>query len=518
MPRPKPRSIRQPLPAGLVAEPRLLADVQTEAAALGERLRRAALGLTSALIVVRAYWPAEYGIESRSGSGLCWSLLMLVAAILALTGMWLEGGLRLRLSWADAGVVSLIVLVGISASHAAERRIAINFAWDWAGVGLGYLLMRNLPRTRSENAALAGALVATAIALAVYGMFQIAVEFPRERAFYLANPREALGQAGLNPNAGSQEISRFRDRLLGSREPIATFALTNTLAGFLVGPAAVALAMALRAVSKRGPWRSLAAAAPLAAVLLVCLMLTKSRSAYLGLFAAMIVLVWLERRRITLRRLSLSVLGALLVVVVTVAVAARAGQLDRQVLTQSFKSLSYRWEYWRGAWGVITDGRTRWLAGVGPGNFGGPYLQHKLPGASEEIIDPHNLFLEVWATAGLPALIALVVGLGFGLRECLAKSEPARVAEPSGDGPEPMAPASSTWLVISAGLGAWLLVIALGKLSPFEPDPTGRRMILGLSPRWLILGGAWLAAIVLGRPFWNRLAVTSNFLGLGAWR
>ena len=76
------------------------------------------------------------------------------------------------------------------------------------------------------------------------------------------------------------------------------------------------------------------------------------------------------------------------------------------------KSLRYRGEYWQGAWGVITDGApslagalvepTFWW-GVGPGNFAGPYVKYKLPEASEEIVDPHNLFLEVWATGGFCA-------------------------------------------------------------------------------------------------------------------
>ena len=53
------------------------------------------------------------------------------------------------------------------------------------------------------------------------------------------------------------------------------------------------------------------------------------------------------------------------------------------------------------------------MAGVGPGNFGDHYTRFKLPTASEEIADPHNGFLEVWATAGTPALVALVVTLGL---------------------------------------------------------------------------------------------------------
>ena len=100
----------------------LLADVESEAAELGETFRRVALGLTAALLVARAYWPAEYRAEEDSGSALLWSLMMLMTAMIAVAGMWLSGGLRLRRSWADLGVFTMFVLVGIAATHAADRR------------------------------------------------------------------------------------------------------------------------------------------------------------------------------------------------------------------------------------------------------------------------------------------------------------------------------------------------------------------------------------------------------------
>ena len=48
------------------------------------------------------------------------------------------------------------------------------------------------------------------------------------------------------------------------------------------------------------------------------------------------------------------------------------------------------------------------LGGCGPGNFQDAYTAYKLPEASEEVADPHNFLLEVWATAGTPAMLALV--------------------------------------------------------------------------------------------------------------
>ena len=50
--------------------------------------------------------------------------------------------------------------------------------------------------------------------------------------------------------------------------------------------------------------------------------------------------------------------------------------------------------------------------GCGPGNFQEVYTEYKLPKASEEIADPHNFLLEIWATAGTPAALAFLGVLG----------------------------------------------------------------------------------------------------------
>ncbi len=194
----------------------------------------------------------------------------------------------------------------------------------------------------------------------------------------------------------------------------------------------LALAVALGSLSDRFPregrWVSLLLATPLIGLMLVVLLQTKSRSAWLGFLAGLGVLVWSERKRIP-RKLVLG-LGAGLILIVSGLVAAglATGQLDRQVLTEAPKSLQYRWQYWVSTVGVLRENLTWWV-GLGPGNFASPYLRHKLPEASESISDPHNLFLEVWVTAGLPALVALLAALGLGLRGILGPSrfEPADV-------------------------------------------------------------------------------------------
>jgi tetratricopeptide (TPR) repeat protein len=475
------------------------------------------------LICARPLWPSEFAAEADTGGGLTWVLLMLATLGLAIAGTWIGGATRLRLSRADAAVLALVLLVGLGASRAAERRVAVNLAWEWAGLGIAYVLVRNLPRTPRETSALAGVWAATAVAVAAYGLYQVGVEFPTMKANYLRNPDFYLAKLGIEANSPERKL--LEDRLLGSKEPYGTFALANSLAGFLVGPAALACGVALGALPRRkgqGPagWALAMAAVP-GAALLLCLLLTKSRSAYLGLMVALLILAWRERRRFSAAKLAFIGMGAIAALAALVVVAAAAGQLDRQVLTESTKSLRYRWEYWVGGWGVI---REQPWTGHGPGNFGGPYLRHKLPESSEEIADPHNMILDVWAAAGAFAAAALLAALGLGLRDIFgpprgdAPTDRGRAGQSEAGGEPELAgderrvvpgdpPRSSRWLVACAG-GAWLLVVALGKLDPINE---GDALI-----RWLALGAGWLMAVALGAPLWRRGPIPAVAAGAGA--
>ena len=486
------------------------------------------------LFVARAYFPSE---GAESGSGLVWVFGLLGTAAVAVASLLFSGTTRLRWSWADAAVLALMLLVGMSATHAAERRPAIILAWEWGGLGLLYVLARNLPRTRAESATLAGVVVATAVAVAAYGLYQVPVEFPKLRKLYLLRPDYVLRMLGITPGSPSEE--NLRQRLLYSNEPYSTFGLANSLAGFLVGPLALMFAVALDNLKREGKGSRLFAFAMAAVptlVVLSCLMMTKSRSAWVGLLAALLVLAWRSRRAVPARALATSVAGLAILMGVLVVAGVATKQLDIQVITQAKKSLGYRWEYWIGAWGVITDapspyastgpvdglgeaevGMARpWRAfwsGVGPGNFAGPYLRHKLPRASEEIRDPHNMVLEAWATAGVFAAIALMAALGIGLWEMLGPScppspetDPVEPGRASRHGVDPAAgPAGTGWLVGMAGAG-WLAVWALGKLDPVAEEDALNR--------WIVLGAGWAMAAALGAPLWGRRPIPASGPGV----
>lgn len=501
---------------------------------LGELFRRAALGSLALLFVTRAYYPSE---DAETGSGLVWVFLLLGVSGLAVAANLLSGVSRFRWSWVDPMVLALMVLIGLSAGHAADRRSAITMAWEWGGMGMIYGLARNLPRTRSESATLAGVVVATAVAVAAYGLYQIPVEFAQLRRMFIANPEALLAQLGITP--GTPSADSFRQRLMYSNEPFSTFALANSLAGFLVGPMALLLAVGLENLKRDAPgskWLSLIMAAVPGLILLVCLLLTKSRSAYVGLGVASLVVAYSYRSAVPRRWLIGSGIGLIVLVVGLVAGGVATRQLDVQILTEAKKSLGYRWEYWLGAWGVITDAPSPFAAnlganamldggreepatrsskafwwGVGPANFARPYLRHKLPEASEEIQDPHNLILEVWAESGLFAMFALVASLVIGISLILSPASTSLKIErdlPGRDQPEPLPPTKATgngWLIAMAGMG-WFGVWVLGELNPV----TQNDMLM----RWLILGAAWLISVLMIGPIWTRRPIPA--LGLGA--
>ncbi len=242
------------------------------------------------------------------------------------------------------------------------------------------------------------------------------------------------------------------------------------------------------------------------------------------------VVAWKSRRDVSARKIALAAVVGGAILASLVAAGLATGKLDRQVLTQSTLSMRYRWEYWQATWSVITGGARDTpdaikaavlRRGVGPGNFRPAYLFYKLPQASEEILDPHNLFLEVWATAGFWAFLALLTALAVGLWNVLgparapedgpgatgsrlpgaAKPAAASPKPDDGDGDGP--PRSTLWLMASAGAG-WGLVIALGMMNLFESD---------MFVRWLLLGAGWLIAAMMLLPLWRLRPIPAAALG-----
>ncbi|MBI1313788.1 hypothetical protein GC176_21050 [bacterium] len=329
------------------------------------------------------------------------------------------------------------------------------------------------------------AVVAIWIALAGYGLWQHAFWYPatlkayeQSRANYdaamsdaasgtrtaatqdqLRTAAAALSGSGVPLSGPAREL--FERRLRDSQEPLGFFALANSFAGCLAVVVVLLMTLLVHALTlsislkttarpanspaRTGPASPVVAEPPgvaeiqtasrsrwlirLLAILLpllltaACLILTKSRTAWCGTLAGLGLAAALSlssnRSQAMLRRGLLIAAGLVIVIGGLVGTATLTGGLDLNVIREAPKSLKYRLEYWSSTLAVIAEHPLR---GVGPGQFRDAYLRHKLPESSEEIADPHQAFLDVWANAGLPALLGLLGVVGFAGRNVLGGS------------------------------------------------------------------------------------------------
>lgn len=489
-----------------------------------------------------------------------------------------------RLTWVDValgGVVLWTVLAAVRAAFWGTPRPALNMLWEWVNYLVLWGLIRQLCLGPRERRAIMAGMLSVAVGVASYGLYQYFVELPALRTAYRERKTELLREIGWEDlGEDPVRLSQLENRLF-SREPLGTFALTNSLAGFLL-PWTLILGSVLlgkkRGISSTalqrltqsqrelggigkadradkwaqilhrlvlGKWPVAAGQLACLAVLLLCLILTKSRSAYVGLVVGAMLLLFHSRR--VFGKLPRGImLIALAVVLGLGALVALTRGVDWEVLSEAGKSLGYRWQYWQSTLGIIAEHP---LLGCGPGNFRYAYTRYKLPEASEEISDPHNFLLEVAATAGIPAAICLVLALGSVLAigvECLQNPrEKQRDAPETSSGSENVDPGAaaiwspSLWRELwPIGLGwvlAWPVGYWLGLLSSAPQD--GMFLAVGLpaaslglavSLPWITRGTSspvftltallalainWLAAGAIGFPgvagsFWLLWAIT----------
>ena len=359
-----------------------------------------------ALCVARPLFPSESAASFGDG-------LTMVMLWIALAVFWLLGAVGrpavldpLRLDRCGRPVAGRLAYRGRACgpSGTAQPRPAINMLWEWVGMGLCFLLARQFIATAREARAVAAVMVGLAVALAGYGLYQYAYEMPNTRAQYQADPDRAMRDAGLWYPPGSPERGLFESRL-ANKEPMATFALTNSLAAFLA-PWLVMLA-GVGFGCGRNRKRLLAVVVCLIPIA-VCLLLTKSRSGYIAAGVGL-VLAWLLCRERKVRIGWKWPAAIVALAAVLGAAAVTVGGLDRELLSRASKSFGYRLQYWQSSLLLIADHP---IVGCGPGNFQNAYTQYKLPEASEEVADPHNFLLEIWATAGTPAMLAFLAVLG----------------------------------------------------------------------------------------------------------
>ena len=294
-------------------------------------------------------------------------------------------------------------------------------------------------------ATLIALMLGSAAGTVAYASYQYFVSMPALRQRFASDPNSLFAEMGAV--AGSSEAMQLSNRL-ASLEPTGPFALTNSLAGvmatwlvFLVvllgsraaahsvlsGEAKVkgsALKISVRHLLRKN--RPLGALHKRCLTLIfsmilgvglmgsffVTLLLTKSRSAWLATILCLLAAGFFHP---TLRQSGWAFAKRFrhwMAAVSTLCILSIGGILIRDplIVAEAGKSLSYRFDYWRGAIALI---RAEPWTGYGVANFQQNYNRVKVITASESPADPHNFVFETAAAGGLPLLAILVAILSI---------------------------------------------------------------------------------------------------------
>jgi hypothetical protein len=383
-------------------------------------LERVGMMLLVAAVACRNLFPSEDAVD---GSGTYFIPLSFLVGACLLAERILSDR-RPSLVWPAGGWSLLLAGWACSGWHAEYRFPAINLFWEWVSVGILSLYAWHAGAKRGSTV-IASLLLTLALMQSLLAGYESLVSIPNLRALYERNDPAVLNAVReLGVERGSKLEESFRNRLYSS-EPLGTTGHPNSLAAVLV------LAMPLVLLSVRSSfntpysrWAGIGGSLLLLTAVVTALLMTKSRSAWIAVVPGVITWWMLRPEGRFDRSWRWIGMGGCLVSLL-VASLAGLGILDREILTQAGQSLSYRWEWWQGTLPVIASSV---LWGVGAGHFRNHYLMHKLPFSSEEIADPHQFILELWATGGLLVLLAYLGLLIYSLRKGLLPAD-----RPNGD-------------------------------------------------------------------------------------
>ena len=344
---------------------------------------------------------------------------------------------RTELVFVGCGLCWLIVVTWIASGHGNGRAVWNGF-WQVISLASCFYIGRSILQYTQVRAAVIFLLLVGCTAVSFVGLEQVLISLPASRAKYAENPERVLSEYGLDAPPGSPRRAQFEARL-NSPEPFANFALANSLAvllclGVLLTGGLLTNSILRDDITQKENvlrWSSVASLSIALVTQLTCMLLTRSRTAYLSILVAIgfwLLLEW-ARGKVRLKDRTFRMVG------VSVGVLALVGfgwllTVDSLVLSEAPKSMSYRLEYWQATLAMIRD--HAWT-GVGLGNFQAYYPQYKLEQASEIIADPHNWILDVAATMSVPiALLStgwMGTTVGKGIVACLVDDMAIRARE-----------------------------------------------------------------------------------------
>ncbi len=326
---------------------------------------------------------------------LCW-----LPTLLILVRRAIDRRYTLRLHVSHLLMVLLAAWVAISCWWASDKFQAVISASTWcAAMSLGWAmsqLVRSWARFRLVSGIGIGLCLIFVIQAAIYTQLEwpeTVKEWDRSKAEVMANRGWTADDFGFK----QFDAKVRRGEMVGFFRSPNTYAAATALAMFVA--AGIALQ---RWRDKDDIWFPIVIAVPVLASIFV-LIKTGSRTAMAGVVicAVLFATSWWFRDLLAKRSrtfFAIALAAAILTAIAIVGIGLSTGGLVHD-------SLTFRWHYWVGSWELA---KHHPLLGVGWSNFGTAYLPFRLPIASEEIKDPHNLFVKFATETGVVGLLLVM--------------------------------------------------------------------------------------------------------------
>jgi len=346
-----------------------------------------------------------------------------------------------------------------------EPRPAIHLIWQQLSMAIIYAAGRTLFSNRQRWPMAALAMVAGTLAIALFSWYQYLVTIPDLHFQYQAaseiQKQQMLLQGGVSDALPGSRMRQLFESRLFNREPFGTFTLANSLAGLLVPMTVIALVATVNELTRRR--RALATTWGIAWLILAgCLALTSSRTGVLSVvlisFLFVMAATFFKRKSSAKKGAAFDVVATtgptklsdatypndqetsnaflasqaestnagrktnwvklgvvsmlVLLPILIVGCLWALGQSDSRLWSSAPESIRYRLEYWIASARMIFHFP---VFGCGPGSFQSCYAAFQLPQSSETVSDPHNAWIELTATAGIPAGLCFMLGVTWAI-------------------------------------------------------------------------------------------------------
>ncbi|MFH1718853.1 MAG: O-antigen ligase family protein [Planctomycetota bacterium] len=392
------------------------------------------------------------------------SAVLIFSFVLWIVWSFYSKGFLYRPAGMEIGLGIFCIGAAVAGFAAADKRLAItDIAVSVAPLLTALLLVQILDSREKIKIVLV-----VIAALGAVSAYQCAEQFFVSNQMtieqYQQDPQTFLEPLGIEPGSFQQFLFEHR---LYSRGVRGFFTTRNSAGSFALMAFFAAVALFLDKFRNRKSEPSgtiyLMATGGIAVIVLLSLVLTRSKGAIIGLFFAAAVLMALLRfgNWVKTHREALLVSGLLLCIGCGGAIVWYGLSHDR---LPGGGSMLVRWQYWHASAKMYADHP---LTGVGPGNFGHFYTRYKPASALESVADPHNFPLSILTQYGPLGLVGFLVMIFIPLWRATSPGAIGPAAKTGVDQPVFRTLATALLIVVSAAL-----LFARPILSPSAPAET----------------------------------------------